>query len=285
MHTALTLVTLLAIVVAVSAAAGRLKLSAAAGPDRRGHRRLLPRLRARLRADPRDRADRPAAAAAVCRVDPHVADRLPDVPAADRAAERRAGAVHDGRRRVWSSGRCWTSSWRSASRSVPSWRRPTPSPPPRSPGGSACRDGSSRSSRARAWSTTRPRSSRCAPRSPRSPASVSVWQVGGGFLVSAVGGVLIGLAVAFVIGHIRKLIQDDVTDVAVSLLTPWIAYLPAEEIHIHGLDSQPSGVLAVVVAGVSSGTSRRASSRRRRGCSSAPTGPRSRTSWRTPSSC
>jgi CPA1 family monovalent cation:H+ antiporter len=36
--------------------------------------------------------------------------------------------------------------------------------------------------------------------------SVSVWQVGGGFLVSAVGGVLIGLAVAFVIGHIRKLI-------------------------------------------------------------------------------
>ncbi|VXB77840.1 Na+/H+ antiporter [Aeromicrobium sp. 9AM] len=80
--------------------------------------------------------------------------------------------------------------------------------------------------------------------------TVSVWQVGGGFLVSAVGGVLIGLAVAFVIGHIRKLIQDDVTDVAVSLLTPWIAYLPAEEIHIHGLDSQPSGVLAVVVAGV-----------------------------------
>ncbi|KAA1400264.1 Na+/H+ antiporter [Aeromicrobium ginsengisoli] len=80
--------------------------------------------------------------------------------------------------------------------------------------------------------------------------TVSVWQVGGGFLVSAIGGVAIGLAVAFVIGHIRRLIQDDVTDVAVSLLTPWIAYLPAEEIHIHGMDSQPSGVLAVVVAGV-----------------------------------
>jgi len=80
--------------------------------------------------------------------------------------------------------------------------------------------------------------------------SVSVWQVAGGFLVSAIGGVLIGLAVAFVIGHIRKYIQDDVTDVAVSLLTPWIAYLPAEQIHIHGMDSQPSGVLAVVVAGV-----------------------------------
>ncbi|MCW2751778.1 MAG: Na+/H+ antiporter [Aeromicrobium sp.] len=80
--------------------------------------------------------------------------------------------------------------------------------------------------------------------------SVSAWQIGAGFLVSAVGGAAIGLAVAFVVGYIRNLIQDDVTDVAVSLLTPWIAYIPAEEIHIHGLDAQPSGVLAVVVAGL-----------------------------------
>ncbi len=80
--------------------------------------------------------------------------------------------------------------------------------------------------------------------------TVSVWQVGAGFVVSAVGGVLIGLIVAFVIGRIRRLIEDEVTDVAVSLLTPWIAYLPAEEIHIPGVDSQPSGVLAVVVAGI-----------------------------------
>ncbi len=80
--------------------------------------------------------------------------------------------------------------------------------------------------------------------------TVSVWQVGGGFLLSAVGGALIGLIVAVVIGKIRKLIEDEVTDVAVSLLTPWIAYLPAEEIHVKGLDSQPSGVLAVVVAGI-----------------------------------
>nr|MCW2727530.1 Na+/H+ antiporter [Aeromicrobium sp.] len=80
--------------------------------------------------------------------------------------------------------------------------------------------------------------------------TVSVWQVGAGFFVSAVGGVLIGLAVAFVVGRLRRRIQDDLTDVAVSLLTPWVAYLPAEEIHIAGLDSQPSGVLAVVVAGI-----------------------------------
>ncbi|MRK00939.1 MULTISPECIES: Na+/H+ antiporter [Aeromicrobium] len=80
--------------------------------------------------------------------------------------------------------------------------------------------------------------------------SVSAWQVGAGFVVSAVGGVAIGLAVAMVVGRIRRHIQDEVTDVAVSLLTPWIAYLPAEEIHVPGLDSQPSGVLAVVVAGI-----------------------------------
>ncbi|MFC5677675.1 Na+/H+ antiporter [Aeromicrobium endophyticum] len=80
--------------------------------------------------------------------------------------------------------------------------------------------------------------------------TVSVWQAGAGFIVSAAGGVAIGLLVAFVVGRIRRLIEDEVTDVAVSLLTPWIAYLPAEEIHVKGLDSQPSGVLAVVVAGV-----------------------------------
>ncbi len=68
--------------------------------------------------------------------------------------------------------------------------------------------------------------------------------------LSAIGGVLIGVVVAIVVGKIRKLIQDDVTDVAVSLLTPWIAYLPAEEIHIPGVDGHPSGVLAVVVAGI-----------------------------------
>lgn len=80
--------------------------------------------------------------------------------------------------------------------------------------------------------------------------TVSAWQVGLGFVVSAAGGVLIGLLVALVVGRIRRHIEDEVTDVAVSLLTPWIAYLPAEQIHLPGIDSQPSGVLAVVVAGL-----------------------------------
>jgi len=74
--------------------------------------------------------------------------------------------------------------------------------------------------------------------------SVSVWGIAWDFALSAVGGIFIGEVVAVVVGQIRRRwIDDHLTDVAVSLLTPWVAYLPAEEIHA-------SGVLAVVVAGL-----------------------------------
>ena len=95
--------------------------------------------------------------------------------------------------------------------------------------------------------------------------SVTVWEAGSSFLLSALGGAIIGFVVAVVVGKIRRLIQEPTTDVAVSLLTPWLAYLPAEELHIPGVDGHPSGVLAVVVAGlllghkspvIQSGTSR-----------------------------
>jgi CPA1 family monovalent cation:H+ antiporter len=79
---------------------------------------------------------------------------------------------------------------------------------------------------------------------------VSVWEVGAGFLISAVGGIVVGLVVAIVIGKIRRRLEDELPDVAVSILTPWIAYVLAEEIHIPGVDFHPSGVLAVVVAGL-----------------------------------
>jgi CPA1 family monovalent cation:H+ antiporter len=80
--------------------------------------------------------------------------------------------------------------------------------------------------------------------------TVSAWEIGLGFLVSAVGGTLVGLLVALVVGKIRRVIDDDMTDVAVSLMTPWIAYLAAEKIHVPGVDQHASGVLAVVVAGL-----------------------------------
>jgi monovalent cation/hydrogen antiporter len=80
--------------------------------------------------------------------------------------------------------------------------------------------------------------------------TVSVWEVGLGFVVSAVGGALVGFLVALVLVKIRRRIDDTLTDVAFSLLTPWVAYIPAEQIHVPGLDAHPSGVLAVVVAGL-----------------------------------
>ncbi len=80
--------------------------------------------------------------------------------------------------------------------------------------------------------------------------SVTLLETGIEFLVSALGGVLIGAVVALVVIQVRKRITDDLTDVSLSLLTPWLAYVPAEEIHWAGTDAHASGVLAVVVAGL-----------------------------------
>ncbi|UIJ34666.1 Na+/H+ antiporter [Allobranchiibius sp. GilTou73] len=62
-------------------------------------------------------------------------------------------------------------------------------------------------------------------------------------IVAAVGGVLIGYVAYRVIAEVRKHIQDTITSVALSFLTPWVAYLPAERI-------DASGVVAVVIAGL-----------------------------------
>jgi Na+/H+ antiporter len=80
--------------------------------------------------------------------------------------------------------------------------------------------------------------------------AVTMMDLSIGFLVSALGGAAVGIVVALVVGQLRRRIKDDVTDVAISLLTPWLAYVPAEEIHIPGIDAHPSGVLAVVFAGL-----------------------------------
>ncbi len=78
--------------------------------------------------------------------------------------------------------------------------------------------------------------------------AVTAVEVSVGFLIAAVGGVAVGLAVAFVAGIIRRHIHEPVFDTAISLILPFAAYLPAEYIgtdHFHG-----SGVVAVVVAGL-----------------------------------
>ncbi len=70
------------------------------------------------------------------------------------------------------------------------------------------------------------------------------WQaVAGDFLVAAGGGVAIGLAFFFVVGLVRKHVTDTLIDSGLSFLTPFAAYVAAEQVHA-------SGVISVVVAGL-----------------------------------
>jgi Na+/H+ antiporter len=74
-------------------------------------------------------------------------------------------------------------------------------------------------------------------------ASVAIWRVGLDFAWAAAGGVAVGLVVATVLAVIRRRIEDPVIDTTLSFVAPFVAYLPAEELHA-------SGVLAVVVTGI-----------------------------------
>jgi len=71
----------------------------------------------------------------------------------------------------------------------------------------------------------------------------SYGRAGGQLLLAAVGGLLIGLAVAWVVGQVRRRLEEPLVENALSLATPFLAYLPAEQVHA-------SGVLAVVVCGL-----------------------------------
>lgn len=70
----------------------------------------------------------------------------------------------------------------------------------------------------------------------------------GNFLLAAGGGVIVGVLVAIVLNLIRRNTHDVVLNTIMSLAAPFVAYVPAEEIHFG--DTQLSGVLAVVVAGL-----------------------------------
>ncbi|GAA2648657.1 Na+/H+ antiporter [Paractinoplanes durhamensis] len=65
----------------------------------------------------------------------------------------------------------------------------------------------------------------------------------GRFLMSATGGVVAGVVVAYAVRLLRTLREDPISANAISLATPFAAYLLAESVHV-------SGVLAVVVAGL-----------------------------------
>ena len=63
------------------------------------------------------------------------------------------------------------------------------------------------------------------------------------FVGAVVGGVALGLAVGYVVGEIRRRLEDPATEITISLITGYLAFLPADHLHL-------SGVLAVVTAGL-----------------------------------
>ena len=71
----------------------------------------------------------------------------------------------------------------------------------------------------------------------------SIWEAGLDFVVSAAGGVAIGLAVGWVIVEIRRRIDDIPVEITISLLSGYAAYVPAEALEL-------SGVLAAVTTGI-----------------------------------
>jgi Na+/H+ antiporter len=62
-----------------------------------------------------------------------------------------------------------------------------------------------------------------------------------------IGGIAYGLVVAVIIGRIRRRVRDPSIQILITLITPFVAYIPAEQLNV-------SGVLATVVTGVYLGT-------------------------------
>jgi len=61
------------------------------------------------------------------------------------------------------------------------------------------------------------------------------------------GGIVYGLAIAVVVGHLRRYVHDPAVQILLTLLTPYVAYIPAEQLNV-------SGVLATVTTGIYLGT-------------------------------
>jgi Na+/H+ antiporter len=73
--------------------------------------------------------------------------------------------------------------------------------------------------------------------------SFSLAEAGWRFVLNAVVGIAIGLAVGWIVAQVRRMIDDAPTEITISLLTAYFAYLPAEALGV-------SAVLAVVTTGI-----------------------------------
>src|SRR4051794_121769 len=74
-------------------------------------------------------------------------------------------------------------------------------------------------------------------------ASFSLSSAGLSFLLVGIGGIVVGFGVSTLIVQLRCRLNDTPVEILVSLLTPFAAYLAAEQLHV-------SGVLATVMAGL-----------------------------------
>src|SRR5256885_3157625 len=63
------------------------------------------------------------------------------------------------------------------------------------------------------------------------------------FLYVGAGGIVVGLAIGWLLGELRRHIHDPEVENTISLLTGYAAYLPAEHLGV-------SGILAVVATGL-----------------------------------
>jgi Na+/H+ antiporter len=72
---------------------------------------------------------------------------------------------------------------------------------------------------------------------------VDLPRAAGQFLLLGGGGVALGCVVALLAGRFRERTADELLETTVALLTPYVAYVGAEAVHV-------SGVTAVVVAGI-----------------------------------
>jgi monovalent cation/hydrogen antiporter len=71
----------------------------------------------------------------------------------------------------------------------------------------------------------------------------SPWEAGGRLVLNIVGGIVVGLAVGYVIRRVRRPLDNPPLEITIAFLTGYFAFLPAAALNV-------SGVLAVVTAGV-----------------------------------
>jgi len=73
--------------------------------------------------------------------------------------------------------------------------------------------------------------------------SFSEWATGGLFILSAGGGIAVGLGVGWLVRQIRRRVHNPPAEITISLMTGYLAFIPAELLGV-------SAVLAAVTAGI-----------------------------------